>query len=67
MPDKLPAGPILAPNSASPAEASQPDDGLEHGQYHIYDSNPAPWWIGMMWAAFLIFGVTYLIVNLLRS
>jgi hypothetical protein len=57
-------GPILAPGSASAAEASHPDTPLE-GEYHIYESNPAPWWIALLWMSFLIFGITYLIVNLI--
>jgi hypothetical protein len=55
----------LAPLGASAAEASHPDTPLD-GRYHIYESNPAPWWIGALWAAYLIFGVTYLIVNLIE-
>jgi len=58
--------PMLAPGSGSPAEASRPENALEGGRYHIYESNPAPWWIALLWAAFLIFGVIYLISNLLR-
>lgn len=57
--------PILSPGGASPAEASRPDTPLDES-YHIYESNPAPWWIGVLWITFFIFGVTYLIVNLLR-
>lgn len=57
-------GPILAPPSASPAESSRPDTPLE-GDYHIYESNPVPWWIALLWMSFLIFGITYLIVNLI--
>ena len=55
----------MAPLGASAAEASRPETHLEE-RYHIYESNPAPWWIGLLWAAYLIFGVTYLIVNLLE-
>jgi hypothetical protein len=57
----------LAPSGASAAEASHPDQTLEDGHYHIYESNPAPWWIGVLWLGFFIFGVTYLILNLLGS
>jgi hypothetical protein len=63
--DKRPPGPVVAPSGASAAEASQPDAPLEE-QYHIYESNPVPWWIALLWAVYLIFGVTYLVVNLLR-
>jgi hypothetical protein len=56
-------GPILAPSNASPAESSRPDTPLE-GKYHIYESNPVPWWIALLWISFLIFGITYLILNL---
>jgi hypothetical protein len=58
-------GPVLAPPGASAAEASRPETQLDE-RYHIYESNPAPWWIGLLWAAYLIFGVVYLIVNLLE-
>ncbi len=61
-----PVGPRLAPSGASAAEASRPDQSLEDGHYHIYESNPAPWWIGVLWLGYFIFGVTYLILNLLR-
>jgi hypothetical protein len=60
------SSPILAPLGASAAEASRPDDTLEGEQYHIYESHPVPWWIALLWLSFFIFGVTYLIVNLLR-
>lgn len=56
-------GPILAPHNASPAESSRPETPLDDG-YHIYESNPVPWWIALMWISFLIFGITYLLVNL---
>jgi hypothetical protein len=55
----------LAPLGSSAAEASRPETPLEE-RYHIYESNPAPWWIGLLWATYLIFGVVYLIVNLLE-
>jgi hypothetical protein len=57
--------PILAPPGASPARASHPDEKLDE-RYHIYESNPVPWWIALVWLSFLIFGVTYLILNLLE-
>jgi hypothetical protein len=67
MPDApLPGTPVLAPLGASPSEASRPDTPLEDGRYHVYESNPAPWWLAVIWAAYLIFGVTYLIVNLIQ-
>ena len=59
------AGPVLAPLGASAAEASHPETQLDE-RYHIYESNPAPWWIGLLWVAYLIFGVVYLIVNLIE-
>lgn len=62
-----PRGPIVVPPGDPPAAASQPNAGLDGEQrVHIYESNPAPWWIGLLWAAFFVFGVVYLIVNLLR-
>jgi hypothetical protein len=59
------AGPILAPSGSSPAQASRPDTPLDD-RYHIYESNPAPWWIALLWLAFLVCGAAYLIVNLLE-
>lgn len=58
------AGPIVALPSESAATASRPDQALDE-RYHAYESNPAPWWIGLAWIAFLVFGAAYLIVNLL--
>ena len=57
--------PIIAPSGASAAEASRPETQLDEA-YHIYESNPAPWWIAVLWLSFFIFGATYLIVNLLQ-
>ncbi len=60
--------PILAPGGESPAAASGPDDPLaEQGErYHTYEANPAPWWIALLWLGFFVFGVVYLIRNLLE-
>jgi hypothetical protein len=65
-PASLPVGPIVAPPGESAAAASHPDQPLEGERWHIYESNPAPWWIGLLWLAFFVFAVFYLIVNLLR-
>jgi hypothetical protein len=68
MTDEQPpvTGPIVAPSGRSAAEACRPENALEDGRYHIYESNPAPWWIAVLWVSFLLFGVTYLILNLLE-
>jgi hypothetical protein len=58
-------GPILAPDNASPALASRPDQKLD-GAYDTYESTPAPWWIALLWVAFFVFAVVYLITNLLQ-
>jgi hypothetical protein len=58
--------PILAPNSASAAIASDPNVPLEGQYYHIYEAHPAPWWIAALWIAYFVFAVTYLITNLLQ-
>jgi len=65
MPRETPE-PITAPRSASPATASRPDTPLDSGRYHIYETNPAPWWIALLWGAFFVFAVTYLIANLIE-
>jgi hypothetical protein len=58
--------PVVAPRGASPARASRPDVALEDERYHIYESNPAPWWMAVVWLGFLIGGAVYLVVNLSR-
>jgi hypothetical protein len=58
-------GPIVALPSESAACASRPDQELDD-RYQTYESNPAPWWIALLWAAFLSFGAAYLIVNLIE-
>jgi hypothetical protein len=57
--------PILAPPSASPAEASRPDIVFDE-HYHAYESNPVPWWLTLIWLSFLVGGALYLIVNMLH-
>jgi hypothetical protein len=57
--------PILAPPSASPAEASRPDVVFDE-RYHAYESNPVPWWLTLIWLSFLVGGAFYLIVNMLH-
>ena len=63
MPDTTP---ILAPAGKSAALASQPDTPLEGERYHIYDANPAPWWVTTLWLLFFVFAFSYLLINLLR-
>ena len=58
-------GPVVAPRGDSPARASQPETPLD-GRWHIYDSNPVPWWMAVLWLTFFVFAVTYLIRNLLE-
>jgi hypothetical protein len=56
--------PVLAPPGDSPARASRPDQELDH-RFNIYEHNPAPWWVALVWLGFFCFGAAYLIVNLL--
>jgi hypothetical protein len=58
--------PVVAPQGASPARASDPTRDLDDGRYHIYEANPVPWWVALVWVAFLAFGVVYLIRNLME-
>jgi len=58
--------PIVAPRGESPATASDPHTVLEDATYHIYEANPAPWWIGLLWLAFFVGGIVYLLVALVR-
>ena len=56
-------GPIAVSPRQSAAVASQPTQQLDD-QYQVYESNPAPWWVGVLWLCYLIGGATYLLVNL---
>jgi hypothetical protein len=58
--------PVLAPRGTSPAAASDPARDVDDGSYHIYESNPVPWWVALVWLAFFVFGVTYLIRSLME-
>jgi len=57
------APPIVAPAGASAAEASHPDNELD-ASYQVYEPNPAPWWVALLWVVFLLSGTAYLVVNL---
>lgn len=57
-------GPIVAPRSKSAAGASHPEIELEESRYNHYEANPVPWWISLVWASFFLFGVLYLVINL---
>ncbi len=56
--------PILASRTEGAAAASHPDNELDEARYNRYEAHPVPWWISLVWASFFIFGVTYLVVNL---
>ncbi len=58
--------PVLAPHGASPAEASDPARDIEDGQFHIYEANPVPWWVALVWLCFIGFAITYLIRSLME-
>lgn len=57
--------PITAVRGESPATASRPDTKLETGSYLGYEANPVPWWMALLWASFFVFGLVYLITNLI--
>ncbi len=57
--------PIIVPGKASAADASQPNTPLE-SRFHSYESNPIPWWLTVIWASFLVFGLVYLVVSLIE-
>ncbi len=57
-------GPLVAPPGASPAEANRPDSPLD-ARWNSYEANPAPWWIGVLWASFSLFGLIYLLRSML--
>jgi hypothetical protein len=55
---------VLAPHGASPADASDPKRELDE-HWHIYEANPVPWWVALVWLGFIGFAIVYLIRNLL--
>lgn len=57
--------PVLAPHGKSPATASDPPHAVDDGHYHIYESNPVPWWVALVWLGFFGFGIVYLIRSLM--
>lgn len=58
--------PIVAPPGQPPASASQPEQTLD-ARFHTYETNPAPWWVALLWATFLLFAAGYLVVNLIAG
>lgn len=61
------ADPILAPKSQGAAAASRPENELDEARYNRYEANPVPWWVSLIWISFFVFGVTYLVVNLVAG
>lgn len=35
--------------------------------YHTYESHPVPLFIALLWAAYFLFSVTYLVINILAG
>lgn len=60
------AEPVVAPRGQSPAAASRHDRPPEDERWHLYEANPIPWWVALMWLGFFAFGVVYLVVNLIE-
>jgi hypothetical protein len=58
--------PVLAPRGTSPATASDPARDVDDGAFHIYESNPVPWWIALLWLVFFGFAIAYLLRNLME-
>lgn len=56
--------PIAAPPGGAAAGASRPETPLEESRYNHYEANPVPWWVSVVWVSFFVFGVLYLITNL---
>lgn len=40
-------------------------ESQEQESFHTYEHNPVPWWVALMWIAFFVFAISYLLVNLL--
>lgn len=62
-----PRGPIVAPPGEPAAAASRPGNVLEEDRFNTYEANPAPWWIGLLWASYFVFAIAYLIINLISG
>lgn len=45
---------------------SEPEPAQEERSYHTYEPHPVPWWIALLWVSFFIFGIAYLVVNLVK-
>lgn len=60
------AEPVIVSRGESPAAASRPDRSPEDERWHLYEANPVPWWVAVMWLCFFAFGVIYLIRNLIE-
>jgi hypothetical protein len=56
--------PILSRRGESPAAASDPGNELD-GRWHVYEPNPVPWWVALLWLGFFAFAIAYLIRNLM--
>jgi hypothetical protein len=63
-PRPAPARPVLAGPGESPATASRPDVTLDD-RHLVYDTNPVPWWLALVWLGFFVFGLVYLLTSLL--
>lgn len=57
--------PVVVSGKTSAADASHPDAVFDQS-FHTYESNPIPWWLTVVWVSFLIFGLVYLVVNLIE-
>jgi hypothetical protein len=66
-PGTISVGPVIASPGEPAASASRPDVELEVGRYDTYQANPVPWWISLLWVSFFLFGVIYLVANLVMG
>ena len=67
MTDEPGVGPIVAPRGEGAAAASRPENEFEEARYNRYESHPVPWWISVLWISFFVFGVVYLVTNLVEG
>lgn len=67
MTEETRVGPIVAPRGEAAAAASRPENELEEARYNRYEAHPVPWWVSLLWISFFVFGVVYLVTNLVRG
>ncbi|MFQ5706342.1 MAG: hypothetical protein ACE5HO_02780 [bacterium] len=46
-------------------KSQEQEQPVKEPNYHTYEPNAVPWWLALLWLGYFIFGVVYLLRNLL--